>query len=318
MKNYFRSIVRESLHRLVGNHRLEEWKHLADTFNPLTLRKLYNEVTAVNQGVQKLLDHSYRRLAQNRSFPNLCDVGLRCFSQNEEDGLLLYLFSLVGTTNKAVVEICAGDGIECNAANLIINQGWRGLLVDGDERNAERGRRFYARCRDTFFYQPAFVQAWITAENVNEIVLENGFVGDIDLLSLDLDGVDYWVWKALTCIRPRVVLLEFNPRWGPHRAVTVPYKPDFQADLDLNRAPWCFGASLAAFAKLGRERGYRLAGTNRHGSNALFLRGDVGAGLFPELSPQECFEQSPYLNYWTPDWLPSRDERPEWWDVVEV
>ena len=316
MKNFIRGFVRESLRKLIGKRRLEELKRLVYTFHPATLRTLYNEVSATNRGVQKLLEHSYRELARRQSAPSLFDVGLRCFSQSEEDGLLLYVFSLIGTTNKKVVEICAGDGIECNAANLIIHHGWRGLLVDGDEQNIIRGRRFYARCRDTFFYPPFFAHTWITAENANKVVLEHGFGGDIDLLSLDLDGMDYWIWKSLTCVQPRVVILEFTSRWGPYRAVTIPYQPDFRANWD--RMPWCYGASLAAFVKLGRERGYRLVGTNWHGFNALFLRSDVGVDLFPEVSPVECFERTPFLNYWTPDWLPRPEERPEWWNVVEV
>jgi hypothetical protein len=316
MKSCIRDIIRESLRKLLGRRRMEDLRTLMHTFHPTTLRTLYNEVAAANRGIQKLLQQQYCDMAQRQSFPNLFDVGLRCFSQNEEDGLLLYVFSLVGVTNKRVVEICAGDGIECNAANLIINHGWCGLLVDGDERNVTRGRRFYLRRRDTFFYPPLFTCAWITAENVNQVLLEHGFTGDIDLLSLDLDGMDYWVWKALTCIRPRVVILEFTSRWGPYRAVTIPYRADFRADWD--RFPWCHGASLSAFVKLGRERGYRLVGTNWHGFNALFLRNDVGTDFFPEVSPAECFARTPYLNFWSPEWLPSREERPEWWDVVEV
>jgi hypothetical protein len=246
----------------------------------------------------------------------LLDSGFRCFSQNDEDGIILSVFSLIGTASKKVVEICAGDGIECNAANLIVNHGWCGLLFDGDEQNTARGRRFYSRCRDTFFDPPTLVTAWITAENVNTLVSDHGFGGDIDLLSLDLDGMDYWVWKALTCVRPCVVVLEFNSRWGPHRAVTLPYRADFR--LDYHRHPWCAGASLAAFARLGRERGYRLVGTNRLGNNAVLIRSDLGVDFFPEVSPAACYERIPALRDWGPDWLPSRAERPEWYEVVEV
>jgi hypothetical protein len=128
--------------------------------------------------------------------------------------------------------------------------------------------------------------------------------------------VDYWIWKAMTCVRPRVVLLEFNFRWGPERAVTVPYRPDFRAPRDKH--PWGGGASLAAFARLGRERGYRLVGTHRLFFNAVFLRSDVGGDLFPEISTAEAFARNPILRRWTPGVLPSRTERPDYWDVVEV
>lgn len=244
------------------------------------------------------------------------ESGFRCFSQNDEDGALLHIFSLVGTTNKKVVEICAGDCVECNAANLIINHGWRGLLFDGSEENIAAGKRFYARCRDTFCYPPHLIPAWITAENINDLVTNFGFAGEVDLLSLDLDGMDFWVWKALTCMNPRVVVLEFNGRWGPHISATLPYRPDFQ--LDWNRHPICCGASLTAFVKLGRERGYRLVGLHRTAVNAFFLRSDIGVDLFPEVTPLECYQRNPILRTWRPEWLPSREERPEWHDVVTI
>lgn len=319
MTDYLRRLVRGSVHRLLGvsdlRRRLEELQKRFD--DPADWGRLRNEISCANRGVQQLLSRSYREaLERGLPSPTLSEAELRCFSQNGEDGILLYLFSLLGTTNKKVLEICAGNGIECNAANLIINHGWSGLLVDGDERNIAEGRRFYSSCRDTFASLPTLIASWVTAENVNALVADPGFAGDIDLLSLDLDGVDYWIWKALTCVRPRVVVLEFNYRWGPERAVTVPYRPDFQVARD--RHPWCGGASLAAFARLGRQRGYRLVGTHRLFFNAVFLRSDVGAELFPEISTTEAFARNPILRRWTPDVLPSRAERPDYWDVVEV
>jgi hypothetical protein len=319
MREYFRRLVRGSVQRLLGvadlRRRLEDLReHLDD---PAGWGRLANEIASANRGVQQLLAHRYRdNLRRGLPLPGLSDTEFRCFSQNGEDGILLYLFSLLGTTNQRVAEICAGNGIECNAANLIVNHGWSGLLVDGDERNIAEGRRFYASCRDTFASQPILVASWVTAENVNALVAEHGFGGDIDLLSLDLDGVDYWIWKAMTCVRPRVVLLEFDFRWGPERAVTVPYRPDFQVVRDKH--PWCGGASLAAFAKLGRERGYRLVGTHRLFFNAVFLRSDVGEDLFPEISAAEAFARNPILRRWTPGVLPGRTERPDYWDIVEV
>ncbi|HEY7157441.1 MAG TPA: hypothetical protein VH575_26035 [Gemmataceae bacterium] len=311
--------IKDSVQRMIGitevQERLENLqKGLSD---PTSWSRILNDVACANQAVQQQLSRSYRTsLHPQVPLPSLLDAEFRCFSQNGEDGILLYLFSLIGTTNKRVVEICAGNGIECNAANLIVNQGWIGLLVDGSAEKLAVGKQFYANCRDTFFYRPTLLASWITAENVNALVADNGFAGEIDLLSLDLDGMDYWVLKALTCIRPRAIILEVNTRWGPERAVTLPYRPDFT--MDWNRHPWCGGASLPAFVNLGRERGYRLVGTNRQGMNALFLRADVGADVFPEISALEAYRRCPYLRHWSPDSLPSPADRPEWWDVVEV
>jgi hypothetical protein len=316
---YLNRFIKDSIHRMLGvaelRERLEDLQKVIG--DPTCWSRVHNEVACTNQAVQHLLSRSYcTSLHTQIHLPDMTGAEFRCFSQNGEDGILLYLFSLIGTTNKRVVEICAGNGIECNAANLIINQGWIGLLVDGSEEKLAVGKRFYANCRDTFFYPPTLLASWVTAENVNALVAENGFGGEIDLLSLDLDGMDYWVLKALTCIRPRAIILEVNTRWGPERAVTLPYRPDFT--MDWNRHPWCSGASLSAFVNLGRERGYRLVGTNRQGFNALFLRLDVGTNVFPEISAIEAYQRSPSLRNWSPDWLPSPADRPEWWEVVEV
>jgi hypothetical protein len=321
MKQCLKRIIRKGMNKLVGSEDLsrllDQLKRLTDTFDSVHSHMLLNEVAATSQAVQQLLSHAHREMPLGKdSLGRLLDSGFRCFSQNDEDGILLHIFSLVGTTNKKVVEICAGDCIECNAANLIINHGWTGLLIDGNEQNIALGKRFYSRCRDTFFLPPILVHGWVTAENVNSLVVEHGFTGDIDLLSLDLDGMDFWVWKALTCIRPRVIVLEFNFRWGSHASVTLPYRSDYR--LDMNRHPWCTGASLGAFVKLGRERGYRLVGMHRLGINAFFLRSDTGIGAFPEVTPTECFERSPLLRNWKPEWIPPREERPEWYDVVEI
>jgi len=282
-----------------------------------SLRKMVNETTSASQGIQVLLALYYKELAsRGLPLPQLYSTEFRCFSQNGEDGLLLYLFSLVGTTNRKAVEICAGDGVECNTANLVINHGWQGLMVDGDTQSIQRGKEFYVRCQDTFSSVPALVSAWITVDNVNTIIADHGFTGNIDLLSLDMDGVDYWIWQAMTAVTPRIVILEFNPAWGPSLSVSIPYNPEFH--IDYSKRPYYCGASLAAWVKLGRQKGYRLIGVQRLGFNAVFLRSDVGTELFPEISPEECFQDNQRLRAWHSGWIPSTAERAEWGNVVEV
>ena len=251
------------------------------------LKVRVDDRASLDKKLQILLGLQYKdRIDAGRPPLALNDIEFRTFSQNGEDGILHYVFSIIGADSKRVVEMCAADGMECNAANLIINHGWKGLLVDGREEYVSRGRTIYGALADTFIRPPVFAREWITAENVNEIIQRHGFDGDLDLLSLDLDGVDYWVWKALECVRPRVVLLEYNASWSAARAVTIPYQPDFK--MDFSRVPFYHGASLAAFVKLGRQKGYRLVGCERSQTNALFVRSDVAANLFPEVPPDKC------------------------------
>jgi hypothetical protein len=133
----------------------------------------------------------YKTLAKRESEGlDFDDVGFKCYSQNSEDGILLYIFSIIGTTNKIAVEICAGNGIECNAANLVINHGWWALLFDGNAKNIAQGSEFYRvnpRCSTR---PPRLLQAWITRDNINDLIRNNGISGEIDLLSIDIDGND--------------------------------------------------------------------------------------------------------------------------------
>jgi hypothetical protein len=219
---------------------------------------------------------------------NFDSVEFRNYSQNGEDGILWYVFSLLGTVNKKCIEICAGDGIQCNTANLIINDGWTGLLFEGNPSLVRKGQAFFKTHPDTFAYPPRFCHAWVTAENVNDLVRDNGFIGEIDLLSIDVDGVDFWIWNAIEAIRPRVVVAEIQALWGAEASVTVPYRPDFRAEYISGFGVYC-GASLPAFVKLANKKGYRLVGCQRYGYNAFFIRNDVGQNLFPEIPPEQCF-----------------------------
>ena len=234
---------------------------------------------------QKLLMQQYRVLAAGGKdlLPAMADTGFRCFSQFEEDGILLYIFSLVPPVNRRCVEICAGNGRECMATNLIINHGWWGYLFDGNEHSVEAGRTFFARCKDTFLFPPRFTQTWITAENVNQCIEKAGVTGPVDLLSLDIDGMDYWIWRAISVIQPRVVVCETQNIIPGDKALTVPYEPGFVSKSEDFR-----GASLAAMCKLGREKGYRLIGTHRYGFNAFFMLDGVGESFFPEVSAESC------------------------------
>jgi len=266
----------------------------------------------VDRGTQILLALKYRELAGQGIRCAFDDIEFRNYSQNGEDGILWYVFSIIGTTNKHCVEICAGTGEQCNTSNLIINHGWTGMLFDGVETNVARGRQIFASHPDTFLYPPRFVHAWITAENVDSLIGSNGFRGEIDLLSLDIDGIDYWLWNAIEVVSPRVVIAEVQAIWGSERSVTVPYSPDFRAGFSKGFGIYS-GASLPAFVKLATKKGYRLVGCERYGFNAVFLRNDVGQREFPEVPARDCFNH-PFAK-WAYDELRPMVADKEWIEV---
>lgn len=236
---------------------------------------------------QKLLMNQYCALPAGEHRP-FRDVGWGLYSQNDEDGILLYLFSRIGARTRCSVEICAGNGIECNTANLLLNHRWTGLLVDGAQENIATATRFYQSRPETMYWPPAIVKAWLTRGNVNAVVRDAGCSGEIDLLSLDVDGVDYWLWEALDSVWPRVVVLEYNHLLGPDVSVSVPYRDDFVAEFTHYGGDYA-GASLRAFVRLGERKGYRFVGTNSIGTNAFFVRNEVSSELVPAARPEDAF-----------------------------
>lgn len=304
MLRKFKSVVRKFL-SFIDNNRPD-----SDRISRIAQQV---DTSATSKATQILLTLQYQALKREKlPLPKFEDIEFRAFSQNGEDGILHLLFSILGTTNRRCIEIGVGSGIECNTANWIVNHGWEGLMFDGNSKAIQCGQEFYQRCRDTCVWPPQLVNTWITTDNINNLIKTHGFFGEIDLLSIDIDGVDYWIWEAITCVQPRVVVVEYQDIWGGDRAVTVPYSDNFQAEFG-QYGPNYAGASLAAFAKLAKAKGYRLVGIQRYGFNAFFVRNDLGLEDFPEIAVSDCFSH-PKVQYGIAHRLPLVQET-QWTDV---
>ncbi len=213
----------------------------------------------------------------------LRDAEFRVFSQWGEDGILQFLLSRVPIANRTFVEFGVGFYDEANTRFLLLCGGWSGLVIDLNEAairsvlESELAWRYdlQARC------------AFVTRENVNELIAGSEIQGDIGLLSIDVDGNDYWVWKEIEVISPRIVICEYNSLFGPDHAITVPYDPAFDR-TQAHHSNLLFGASLGALCRLAAEKGYRFVGSNGAGVNAFFVREDV-AGELPALAAAEGF-----------------------------
>lgn len=239
-----------------------------------------------SQLLQKNLFFQYRNLsAQTGKLPSFEETGFRVYSQSDEDVLLLYLFSLIGFSNHFVLDIASGSPIGGNTTNLILNWGCHGLLIEGNEKLVAESVAFYNHHPDAELFPPRIKQAWVTAENINQLVINEGLSGEIDLFSLDVDGVDYWLWKSLDVVSPRVVMVEYQDMFIADESLTIPYKSDFNR-FDIH--PDYFGASLAAFVNLAHKKGYRLVGCNRYGYNAFFVRNDLAVDILPEVTVESC------------------------------
>ena len=214
--------------------------------------------------------------------------GFKCYSQNNEDGILLYIFSQIGTSDRRFVEFGVQDGQQCNAATLALNFGWSGLFMDGDGEGVAAGRRYYADLLGLQARRVRFVQCFATAENINQVLRDNGVLGEIDLLSIDVDGNDYWIWQAISAVHPRVVAIEYNASFGSERSVTIPYKPDFVA-TQHHPSGFYHGASLVALTNLAHLKGYTLIGCDNNGVNAFFVRRDMANGKLREVAAQDAY-----------------------------
>jgi hypothetical protein len=234
-------------------------------------RQLFNLYQAGTAGIQNI---------------SLADTGFRVFSQFEEDGKILFIFSKIGMRHASFVEIGADDGLNSNCANLALNFQWHGLFIDANKRGVSRGTYFYHRYPNPYGYKPKFICSSVTRENINHLIEEGGYRGEIDLLSVDIDGNDYWIWDALTVVRPRVVIIETHINLGMEDVV-VPYDANY---FYPGVHPDYHGASPKAMVRLGRQKGYRLIGANALGFNFIFMRNEEGQDVFPEVTIEEVLK----------------------------
>lgn len=218
----------------------------------------------------------------------LLRYGAKAYSQSDEDGIIAEIFRRVGTASRFFVEIGVQEGLECNSLWLLL-QGWSGLWVEADEGCCRAIRGTHRHWLDSRALRLACER--VTAANVDAMVAKAGGGGEIDLLSLDIDSNDYWIWKAVEAATPRVVVIEYNASWPPPAAVTIPY--------DIG-ARWggknYFGASLAALARLGGAKGYDLVGCSLSGVNAFFVRRDlIGDRFLNPGSVEDHYEPPRYF-----------------------
>jgi hypothetical protein len=194
-------------------------------------------------------------------------------SQHGEDACTLNLFRQIGAPRKTFLEIGIQDGLECNSAMLALNFGWRGVMLEGSEEFTRAAQLNYQA-----FPGVTVRHAFVSRENINGLLKEAGVDEEADFFSLDIDGNDYWIWEAMQDFRPRVVVVEYNGFFGA-RSVTVPYNPTFVHRVRTPRG-YC-GASLPAFVKLARQKGYALVRTVA--CNAYFVRRDALTGGVQEI-----------------------------------
>ncbi len=225
---------------------------------------------------------------QGRPVQGLGDAEFKVFSQFGDDGIIQYLIHAldVQSNRHTFIEFGVDDYSESNTRFLLVNDNWHGLIMDGSEENIRRVQQSDLYWR----HDLKAVAAFIDRDNVNALFQNNGFSGEIGLLSIDIDGNDYWVWEAINVVDPLVVIVEYNSVFGARHAVTIPYDPAFRRSrAHFSNLYW--GCSLKALCLLAEAKGYVFIGCNSAGNNAYFVREDK-AQVFRRLSVDEGFVES--------------------------
>ena len=225
-------------------------------------------------------------LNETRNSTNLADYEFKVFSQWGEDGIIQHLSKAIEMKHKTFIEFGVESFIEANCRFLLMKDNWRGYVIDASPSNI-------AVLKNSYFYwkfELVAVDAFVTKENINELLAKSGFDEDVGILSIDIDGNDYSILEAIYTIRPRILICEYNAVFGD-RKISVPYDPNFsRTEKHFSNLYW--GASLSAMTFLANQKGYSLVGTNGSGCNAFYVRDDLLNEKVKVLTAEQAFISS--------------------------
>ena len=235
-----------------------------------------------------LSEMNISKISDGKDSRNIQEYEFKVFSQNGEDGIIQYLINKIDIKNKIFIEFGVEDYTEANTRFLLVNNNWSGLIIDGDKEGMELIKK-----RDIAWrHDLRIVGEFITKDNINDLILSNGINGEIGILSVDVDGNDYWILDSIDCVSPQILICEYNSVFGKNKKITVPYEESFnRPEKHFSNLYW--GASIRAFTELANSKGYDLVGSNSFGNNLFFVRHDCNT-LGINLNSQEAYVKSKY------------------------
>jgi hypothetical protein len=224
------------------------------------------------------------QLETRKPIRSLADAEFRIYSQWGEDGILEWLIQNLPIRSKRFVEFGVENYREANTRFLLQNRNWKGLVMDGGADNiaALRAESLYWR------YDLTAACEFITAENINDLLTKHGFDGGLAVLSIDIDGNDYWVLESITVAEASILVCEYNPILGDVWPIAVPYRPDFER-FAAHSSGLYFGSSIKALQELASRKGYEFIGTNSNGINAFFVRRELFDVIQPLLKERRAY-----------------------------
>ena len=229
----------------------------------------------------KLLVENVKRKS---AITSLRDVEFKVFSQWGDDGIIQWLINNLEIPDKTFIEFGVEDYRESNTRFLMMNDNWSGFVMDGSRDNV-------LKIQNSEYYWKYALDAkavFIDCDNINNLISSQGFHEEVGLLHIDIDGNDYWIWKAINVIIPSIVIMEYNSVFGLDRSITIPYGKNFYR-TKAHYSNLYFGASLKILHHLASQKDYAFIGCNSAGNNAYFVRRDKLNNIVKEISLEEGY-----------------------------
>ena len=264
-------------------------QRLQEMIKPI-IQDIGYQLTIRNRIKQIPILQEIERLRTSERYQNpqcLIPFGSKVYSQSDEDGIIREIFNRIGVTNKIFVEFGIGNGLENNSLALLFDQ-WQGLWIDASSKSVNNISKYFHEIIEKG--QLKIVKSFIAKENINELISAKIDADEIDLLSVDIDGNDYYIIDAITCISPRLIVVEYNAKFTPPILYCMDYNATHRWEKDD-----CFGASLKFFEVNLEKKGYYLVGCNLSGVNAFFVRKDlVGDQFLAPFTAENHYEPARY------------------------
>jgi hypothetical protein len=215
-------------------------------FRDLYTSTLFDRIITFNDTQKCLIGKLFSEInSKKNSISNLSDVEFKVFSQWGDDGIIQFLINKIEIKNKIFIEFGVETYHESNTRFLLMNDNWTGLVIDGSEKNIKsiKNQKIY------WEYELNAICSFITKDNINNLISSAGIHGEIGLLSVDIDGNDFWVLNEINVINPIIIIVEYNAVFGNDTYITIPYDPTFvRKQKHYSHLYW--GASLGAFYHL--------------------------------------------------------------------
>ena len=256
-----------------------------------TIKKLINTLKDIEKYKNEIENIKFQNgsilynLNLQKNSKNILDYEFKVFSQWGEDGIIAFLINNLNIENKFFVEFGVENYVESNTRFLLKKNNWSGLIIDSSIKNID----FIKKDQIYWKHDIKALCEYITKKNINKILMNNTYMRNIGLLSIDIDGNDYWIWNEITSINPSIVIIEYNSLLGKDKSLVVPYKEDFNRSKE-HYSNIYYGASLSALTKLANIKNYALVGCNSAGNNAFFVKKKLLNEKVQEREVNEVFQ----------------------------